>query len=68
MCVQEEAEFVVPWVAWHLVLFFLQVIVAAWCGHIVTNNVNAHAVEIGSLIIILIISEGEWLLCRPIST
>jgi hypothetical protein len=52
-------EFVTPWVAWHLVLLFLQVIVAAWCGDIVTQYISAHALELGTLIIAVIISEGE---------
>jgi hypothetical protein len=51
--------FVAPWVVWHCVLFFLQVIVAVWSGEIVTNYMDAHAVELGSIIIVVIISEGE---------
>jgi hypothetical protein len=62
ICGQEKAEFVAPWVAWHVVLFFLQVIVAAWCGDIVGNYMESHAIELGSVIITVIISEGEWLL------
>lgn len=54
----EDADFVAPWVAWHLVLFFLQVIVAVWCGDIVRNYMAAHAVELGSVIITVIISEA----------
>ena len=54
--------FVAPWVVWHCVLFFLQIFVAAWCGGIVTNYMEAHAVELGSIIVTVIISEGEWLL------
>jgi hypothetical protein len=54
--------FVAPWVAWHSVLFFLQVIVAVWCSDIVKNYMEAYAVELGSVIINVIISEGEWLL------
>jgi hypothetical protein len=54
--------FVVPWVAWHCVFFFLQVIAAAWCCDIVENYMEAHALELTSIIIVVIISEGEWLL------
>ena len=54
--------FVSPWLVWHCVLFFLQIIVAAWLGDIVTNYMDAHAIELGSIIITVIISEGEWLL------
>jgi hypothetical protein len=41
------------------VLFFLEVIVAVWCGDIITNYIKAHAADIAGLIIILLISEGE---------
>ena len=54
--------FVAPWVVWHCVLFFLQVIIAAWIGDIVTTYMEAHAVELASIIIVVIISEGELLL------
>jgi uncharacterized membrane protein (DUF485 family) len=59
MCQQEKAVFVVPWIVWHLVLFFMQVIVAAWVGDIITTYICAHAVELGILIVSVIISEGE---------
>jgi hypothetical protein len=59
MCQQEKAEFVVPWIIWHLVLFFIQVIIAAWVGDIITSYIWAHAVELGVLIVSVIISEGE---------
>ena len=54
--------FVAPWAVWHCVLFFLQIIVAAWFGGIVTNYMEAHAIELASIIITVIISEGELLL------
>jgi len=54
--------FVVPWIVWHCVLFILQIIVAAWFGVMVTNYMDAHAVELGSIIVTVIINEGEWLL------
>jgi hypothetical protein len=50
---------VTPWVAWHLVLLFLQVIYAAWCGDIITQHIRAHALELSALIITVVISEGE---------
>lgn len=56
--IHEEAMFVAPWVVWHCVLFFLQIIVAAWFGGIVTNYMEAHAIELGSIIITVIISEA----------
>jgi hypothetical protein len=59
MCQQERAEFVAPWIAWQPVLFLLQVIIAAWCGDIITRHLEAHAVELGILIATVIISEGE---------
>jgi hypothetical protein len=59
VCQQERAEFVVPWIAWHLVLFFMQVIIAAWVGDIITRYFWAHAVELAVLIVSVIISEGE---------
>lgn len=59
MCLQEEPAFVAPWVVWHFVFFFLQVIVAVWLGEIVTTYMESHAVELGAIILITIISEGE---------
>jgi hypothetical protein len=59
MCQQEKAEFVVPWIVWHVVFFFIQVIIAAWAGDIITRHIWAHAVELAILIVSVIISEGE---------
>jgi hypothetical protein len=59
MCQQERAEFVAPWVIWHLVLFVLQVIIVAWCGDIITSYIAAHAVELAVMIVAVVISEGE---------
>jgi hypothetical protein len=56
---QERTEFVAPWIAWHPVLFVLQVIVAVWCGDVITSYINAHAVELAVLIVAVVISEGE---------
>lgn len=54
---QEKADFLVPWIAWHLVLFFIQVIIAAWVGDIIVRYLWAHAVELGLLIVTVVISE-----------
>jgi hypothetical protein len=54
--------FVAAWVAWHCVIFFLQVIAAAWCCDIVENYMEAHVVELVSIIVTVVISSGEWLL------
>jgi hypothetical protein len=56
--IHEEAVFVVPWIVWHCVLFILQIIVAAWFGVMVTNYMDAHAVELGSIIVTVIINEA----------
>jgi hypothetical protein len=44
------------------VLFFLEIFVAVWCGGIVMNYMEAHAVELASIIVTAVISDGEWLL------
>jgi hypothetical protein len=44
------------------VLFFLEIIIAVWLGGIVTNYMDAHAVELGSIIVTAVITEGELLL------
>jgi hypothetical protein len=41
------------------VLFVLQVIIAAWCGDIITSYLDAHAVELAVMIVAVVISEGE---------
>jgi len=55
--IREDAVFVAPWIVWHCVLFFLHLIVAAWFGVVVTNYMDAHAIELGSIIITVTISE-----------
>ncbi|XP_021940890.1 uncharacterized protein LOC110840281 [Zootermopsis nevadensis] len=55
--INEQVEFVTPWVVWHLVLLFLQVIIAAWCGDIITSTISAYALELGTLILTAVLSE-----------
>lgn len=52
-------EFVTPWVAWHVVMLFLQVIIGAWCGVIVTQHIEAHGVELGILVVAVVLGEGN---------
>lgn len=56
--IEEKPEFVILWIVWHLVVIFMQVIIAAWVGDILTRHIWAHSVELGILIVSVIISEG----------
>ncbi|XP_069682330.1 uncharacterized protein [Periplaneta americana] len=56
--INDSASFVTPWIGWHLVLMVVQIIIATWCGDILTSTLEAYAVELATLIISVVINEG----------
>ncbi|KAJ9574471.1 hypothetical protein L9F63_008359, partial [Diploptera punctata] len=52
----DRVNFVIPWVGWHLAMFFLQFPVAIWIGFIVTDVVEAHLLEVVTLAIAFVLN------------
>ncbi|PSN55488.1 hypothetical protein C0J52_02573 [Blattella germanica] len=59
--VNDQSDFIAPWIGWHMVLFFLQIIVAIWAGNILVDEVETYAIELASLIIAILINTGTLL-------